>query len=99
MITAFGSQLEGSAIVRALFLMKETINFDGDIDLTDSQGRTYETYSDALWYYDDTFSYTDLAPNIKQSGTLIYNVPTDSVDYYLTVAKAGTNDAYRLLGK
>lgn len=78
---------------------KETINFDGDIDLTDSQGRTYETYSDALWYYDDTFSYTDLAPNIKQSGTLIYNVPTDSVDYYLTVAKAGTNDAYRLLGK
>ena len=78
---------------------KETINFDGDIDLTDSQGRTYETYSDALWYYDDTFSYTDLAPNIKQSGTLIYNVPTDSVDYYLTVAKVGTNDAYRLLGK
>lgn len=78
---------------------KETINFDGDIDLTDSQERSYETYSGALWYYDDTFSYTDLAPSIKQSGTFVYNVPDDSVDYYLTVSKAGTNDVYRLLGK
>lgn len=78
---------------------KETINFDGDIDLTDDQGRSYETYSGALWYYDDIFSYTDLAPNIKQSGTFVYNVPTDSVDYYLTVAKADTNDIYRFMGK
>ena len=78
---------------------KESINFDGDIDLTDSQGRIYETYSGALWYYDDILNYTSLAPNIKQSGTLVYNVPSDSLDYYLTVVNADTNDAYRFMGK
>lgn len=75
---------------------KDTMNFDNDFVLTDSQGRNYDPYSDALWYYDETFCYTDLAPNIAKSGVFVYNVPADAADYYLSILKAGTDDGYHL---
>jgi hypothetical protein len=78
---------------------KDTLNFNNDLVLTDSQGRSYDPYFNALWYYDETFSYTDLAPNIAKSGVFVYNVPTDSSDYYLSVLKANTDDGYRLYAK
>ena len=80
-------------------ITKDTLSFNNDLSLTDSQERKYEPFTDALWYFDQTFSYADLAPNIKQSGVFVYNVPADSESYFLSVAKSGTNDAYRLLGK
>ena len=70
-----------------------------DLVLTDSQGRNYDPYSDAMWYFDETFSYTDLAPNIAKSGVFVYNVPADSADYYLSVLKADTDDGYHLYAK
>lgn len=79
-------------------ITKDTLNFDNDLNLEDSQGRTYEPYSDALWYFDETFTYTDLAPNIKTTGNFVYNVPTDSEGYFLKVGKSGTNEMYRLYG-
>lgn len=75
---------------------KDSMSFDNDLVLTDSQGRNYDPYSDALWYFDETFCYTDLAPNIAKSGVFVYNVPTDSADYYLSVLKAGTDDGFHL---
>ena len=78
---------------------KDSLSFDNDLVLTDSQGRNYDPYSDALWYFDETFSYTDLAPNIAKSGVFVYNVPADSADYYLSVLKADTDDGYRLYAK
>ena len=77
---------------------KDSINFNNDFVLTDSQGRNYNPYSDAMWYFDEAFCYTDFAPNISKSGVFVYNVPEDSVDYYyyLSVLKAGTDDGYRL---
>ena len=80
-------------------ITKDSLNFDNDLVLTDSQGRNYDPYSDALWYFDETFSYTDLAPNIAKSGVFVYNVPADSADYYLSVLKADTDDGYRLYAK
>lgn len=77
---------------------KDTISFSNDLSLTDSQGRTYQCYSNAMWYYDETFVYTDLSPNIVKSGVFVYNVPSDSTGYYLSTAKAGTSDAFRLYG-
>lgn len=77
---------------------KETLGFSNDLFLEDSQGRTYKFYSDATWYFDEAFVYTDLAPNIKVTGNFVYNIPTDSVDYFLRVGKAGTNEMYRLYG-
>ena len=78
---------------------KDTMSFDNDLVLTDSQGRNYDPFSDALWYYDESFCYTDLAPNIAKSGVFVYNVPVDSADYYLSVLKAGTDDGYHLYAK
>ena len=78
---------------------KDSLNFNNDLVLTDSQGRNYDPYSDAMWYFDETFSYTDLAPNIAKSGVFVYNVPADSADYYLSVLKADTDDGYHLYAK
>ena len=78
-------------------ITKDTLNFYND--LTDSQGRKYDPYADAFWYFDENFCYTDLAPNTAKRGVFVYNVPTDSADYYLSVLKAGTDDGYRLYAK
>lgn len=78
-------------------ITKSSISFNNDLPLYDGQERRYEPYSDAYWYIDNSFSYVDLAPNIRQTGTLIYNVPDDCVSYFLTVGKSGTNEGFRLL--
>ena len=44
-------------------------------------------------------TYTDLAPNIAKSGVFVYNVPADSVDYYISILKADTDDGYHLYAK
>ena len=80
-------------------ITKDTINFDNTLPLTDSEGRSYEAYENAMWYYDETFSFTNLAPNIIKEGVFIYNVPSDSSDYYLSVLKAETDNGYRLYAK
>jgi hypothetical protein len=74
----------------------DTVNFNNEIRLTDSQGRNYDPYFNALWYYDETFSYTDLAPNIPQSGYFVYNIPEDSTGYYLSVTEENANIGYRV---
>ena len=88
-----------SAYNYSIYTDNNTISFDNSLILTDSQGRNYEPYSDVLWYFDETFCYTDLAPNIPKSGVFVYNVPADSADYYLSILKAGTDDGYRLYAK
>jgi hypothetical protein len=80
-------------------ITKDTINFDGDLKLTDDQGRSYEPYDNAYMYYNELINYTDLAPSIKQSGYMVYNIPTDSQNYFLSVAKSGSDDGYRLFMK
>ena len=80
-------------------ITKSTLDFNNTINLYDSQEREYQPYSDAHWYFDETFTYTDLAPNIKTTGTFVYQVPTDAEKYYLAIAKSGTNEAYRMYVK
>lgn len=77
-------------------ITKSTLDFSNDICLYDSQDREYQPYSDALLYFDETFTWAELAPNIKTTGTFVYHVPADAADYYLVTAKSGTNEAYRL---
>lgn len=77
-------------------ITKSILDFSNDFNLYDSQGREYQPYSDAFWYFDETFSYTELAPNIKTTGTFVYHVPADAQGYYLITAKSGTNEAYCL---
>ena len=77
-------------------ITKSILDFSNDFNLYDSQGREYQPYWDAFWYFDETFSYTELAPNIKTTGAFVYHVPADAQGYYLITAKSGTNEAYCL---
>lgn len=76
----------------------DTVEFSAP-PLYDKQGRHYEEYEDAGWVLDEEFSYTELAPNMPQTGTCVYNVPQDCSGYYLAVIKDGTDNAFRLSGK
>ena len=62
--------------------------------MIDSQGRSFSLYTDAFLYVDDSICYEELAPNIVQSGSFIYNVPKDASDYCIKTGKAGTNEVY-----
>ena len=77
----------------------DTISFDAEtFAITDSQGRHYEVYDDAFWYYDSFIPYNDYAPNIPQSGNLVYLVPEDCEGYHFIIGKSGTSDAYKFFG-
>lgn len=81
-------------------ITKSPITFDiSDIMFYDSQKRSYNPFNDAYWYVDDSLSYAELSPNIKQTGKIIYNVPEDAQRYYFAVRKSGTDDYYRFLGE
>lgn len=80
-------------------ITSSSIEFNNDLPLKDSQGRSYEPYSDAYWYVENSFNYEQLAPNIPMTGVFVYNVPTDCSGYYLQVYKADTNLAFNLLTK
>lgn len=76
-------------------ITNETISFSGStLTLIDSKDRQYKFYDDAMFALDDTFAYRDLASNIKETGTLVYKVPSDSTNYSIMVGKAGTNEIY-----
>lgn len=75
---------------------KSPIDFNNTLSLFDDQGREFPPYPDALWYFDEAFSYTELMPNIKVGGAMVYHVPSDAQNCYLVVGKSGTNEAYRL---
>lgn len=81
-------------------ISKEKVEFYSDeFGLIDSQERQYELYDDAFWYFDDFATYTEYAPNIKQSSTLVYHVPSDCEGYYFYFGKLGTNDYYKFMGQ
>ncbi len=72
------------------------IDYSHQLRLYDEKGREYSNYSDAFWYFDETFMNVELQPNIPVVGYLIYNVPKDSKGCYMVVGKAGTNESYKL---
>lgn len=80
-------------------ITKNTMEFDNDLCLYDSQGREYKPYDDAYMYMDEPFNYTELAPNIRKSGNFVYQVPADAEGCYVLALKAGTNEAYRMYVK
>ena len=76
---------------------KEEMTFYNEYKLTDGQGREYSPYSyySTINYdYEEDFWYTTLAPNIPKTGVFIYNVPTDSSDYYVTIPDEETGTGY-----
>lgn len=47
-----------------------------------------------------TFSFPpDLSLSIKETGYLVYEIPTDAMSYFLVVGKSGTNELYKIILK
>ena len=75
----------------------ETVNLYG-LELTDSEGRNFECDYEANYYF-ESINYESVNPSMKKSGVVVFNVPTDASNYYITLGKDGTNDAYRFYAK
>lgn len=83
----------------AVNLTKTEISFPDDLKLIDNQDREFSIYSENIGAIDDYLEYKDLAPSIKESGRLVYQVPEDSTNYYILVGKEGTDDVYKFILK
>ena len=70
--------------------------FSPDLLLVDNKAREYSTYSDSIGGIDNYLNYRDLSPSVKESGFMVYEVPTDSTSYDLVTAKAGTKELYKI---
>ena len=76
---------------------EETVLSVSDFTLYDHEERQYTPYDEAMWY-SDSIQYRSLAPSIPESGTIVYQVPEDSQDYYFALGKSGTEDYFRFHG-
>lgn len=70
-----------------------------DFMVVDSQGREFSVYSDSIGSIDKYLNYRSLAPSIKETGVLVYQIPSDSTSYSMVIAKAGTKELYKILLK
>lgn len=67
--------------------------------IVDDKGREFNAESDSMFNVDNTLDYRDLSPSIKETGILIYQIPTDAMSYDLVIAKDGTDELYKILLK
>ena len=80
-------------------ITNKTFSFPADLIVVDNKDREFNTYSDSVFAIDNNLDYRDLSPSIKESGYLVYELPTDAVSYSLVVGKSGTNEVYKILLK
>jgi len=74
------------------------LNF-GDIYLIDQNERKFFPYERSIGSVDDYLQMRRLSPGIKESGSIIYELPKDATGYSLVIGKAGTNEVYRVILK
>jgi hypothetical protein len=70
--------------------------FSPDLLIVDSQNREFSTYSDSIGAVPDYLNYRELSPSISETGSLVYELPSDATGYSLLVAKAGTKELYKI---
>lgn len=80
-------------------ITKSGFSMPPDLLLIDNQEREFSTYSNSIGSVDDYMDYRDLSPSIKETGRFIYELPKDSISYYLIIGKAGTNELYKIILK
>jgi len=64
--------------------------------ILDDQNREFPDYEDAIGNIDNYMNFRSLSPGITENGAIVYEVPADSNDYHLLIAKAGTNELYKI---
>lgn len=65
--------------------------------LIDNQERQYEIYSNTIGSIDNYLNMRTLAPSIMESGVIVFEIPQDATSYSITIAKAETNEAYKVI--
>lgn len=71
-------------------------SFISDLIVVDSKDREFTPYSDTISAIEKYLDYRKLSPSVKETGYLVYEIPTDSVNYSLLIAKAGTKELYKI---
>lgn len=78
-------------------ITKESFDFETDgVNLTDDQGRKFETYANTIGSIDNYMDMRGLQPSIPESGVIVYQVPNDANSYGIDLGKKGTNEIYRV---
>ena len=77
---------------------KSSFSFSPDdvFKLVDNQDREFETYSDSIGGIENYLNYRELAPSVKETGVLVYEIPSDATGYSLITAKQGTKELYKI---
>jgi hypothetical protein len=78
---------------------KSAFDFSTDLVLVDNSDREFSTYSDSIGAVDNYLDYRSLSPSVKETGSLVYEIPSDATSYSLTIGKAGTNELYKIFLK
>ena len=68
-------------------------HYDEGILLFDNQERIFEPYS-SIGNIENYLAGRDLAPSITENGKMVYEVPKDSKEYHLVIAKGDTDETY-----
>ena len=91
---------EGAKFILVKMDLTNTTNsafsFSPDLLIIDSQNREFSSYTGSIGGVENYLDYRNLAPSIKESGYLIFEIPTNALDYSLLVAKAGSNELYKI---
>ena len=77
----------------------KAFSFPNNLTIVDDKGREFNSYSDSIGAIDNYLDYRDLPPSIKETGNLVYELPTDATNYNLVSGKTGTNELYQILLK
>lgn len=64
--------------------------------LVDNQKREYTIYGDSIGAIENYLNYRTLSPSIKETGSIVYEIPEDATNYSLVTSKAGTNELYMI---
>lgn len=75
-------------------------DFSSDgIVLEDDKGVQYDPYRNTISNIDNYIEMRQLAPQIKESGAIVYLVPDEYTNYSLVIKKGGTNEVYKISAK
>ena len=103
--SSYGSPIVAKEGAKFIIVNIDVINttdkefyFSPDFVLMDKQNRKFSYFSEMIGNIDN-YLIRDISPSIRESGNVVYEVPTDADSYSLMISKAGTNEVYQIVLK
>lgn len=62
--------------------------------LVDEQKREFRVYDESIGALDNYLNVRTLSPSVKETGNIMYEIPSDSTSYSLVTSKGGTSELY-----